>query len=130
MFDKKNTPSKTNTFQSQTNLISAGTIINGNIDTENDLRFDGVLTGNIESKGKFVLGLQGKIIGNIVCKSADIEGYVQGNLSVSEMLSIKSNATIIGEMIVGQLSVEPGSQLEAKCKMMGGSLEKQDAVVK
>lgn len=123
MFEKKTTQKNTNSFQSNTNLISLGTIINGNIDCESDFRLDGVLTGNFDCKGKLVVGVNGKIIGDVTCKSAEIEGYLQGNIIVEEVLNIKKSAVIIGDVSVGQLSIEPGAKFDAKCQMKGAKTD-------
>jgi cytoskeletal protein CcmA (bactofilin family) len=77
------------------------------------------LVGDFFGEGKIVVGPNGSIRGNVVCKSADIEGYYEGKIQVTELLSIKGTATILGEVIVGQLSVEPGAKFSASCVMKG-----------
>jgi cytoskeletal protein CcmA (bactofilin family) len=82
-----------------------------------DFRLDGELTGNFQCEGKIVIGPAGIVIGDIDCKSADIEGRFSGKIQVLELLNVKSTAIIYGEVSVGKLSVEPGADFSASCTM-------------
>ena len=101
----------------KTNRIVDGTTITGDITTLADFRLDGKLKGNFTSEGKIVIGPTGEVIGDIICKSIDIEGVFSGRLQAEDMLNIKSKAHITGEVIVGKLAVEPGARFEASCEM-------------
>ena len=101
----------------KTNRIVEGTTIVGDITTVADFRLDGKLRGNFTSEGKIVIGPTGEVIGDITCKSIDIEGRFSGKLQAEGMLNVKSKAHISGEVIVGKLAVEPGARFEASCEM-------------
>lgn len=101
----------------KTNRIVEGTSINGNIISPADFRLDGHLIGNFQSKGKLVIGPAGNVKGDIICKNADIEGRFEGKIQVLETLNIKSKAIIIGDVVCGKLSVEPGAEFSATCVM-------------
>jgi cytoskeletal protein CcmA (bactofilin family) len=59
----------------------------------------------------------GIITGDIQCKNADIEGKFEGTIRVAEILNVKAQAVIKGEVTVGKLSVEPGADFSASCVM-------------
>ena len=119
MFDKKQ---KLHTdLLGKTNRIVEGTIINGDIISQADFRLDGSLIGNFQSEGKIGIGPAGSVIGDIVCKNADIEGKFEGKIEVVETLNVKAKAIIKGEVIVGKLSVEPGADFSATCIMKTNS---------
>jgi len=99
------------------NLIGAGTKIVGDITSNGDFRIDGNLVGNLITSGKFVLGPNGIIDGNITCNNADISGEIKGTVNVSEILSLKSSARINGDIITGKLSIEPGALFTGTCDM-------------
>lgn len=115
MFDKK-TKSYTDLL-GKTNRIVEGTLIKGDIISLADFRLDGELTGNFQTKGKIVIGPAGSVTGDIICKNADIEGRFNGKIQVSEILNVKHKASINGEVLCGKLSVEPGADFSASCKM-------------
>jgi cytoskeletal protein CcmA (bactofilin family) len=119
MFEKK-TKSYTE-FLGKTNRIVEGTIIKGDIISQADFRLDGELTGNFQTKGKIVIGPAGSVTGDIICKNADIEGKYKGKIQVLEILNVKNKASIHGEVICGKLSVEPGADFSASCRMKTNS---------
>ncbi|RTY95937.1 polymer-forming cytoskeletal protein [Flavobacterium sp. GT3R68] len=115
MFEKS--PKSYTDLLGKTNRIVEGTTIKGDIISPSDFRLDGELVGNFQSKGKIVIGPAGSIKGDIICKNADIEGKFEGKIDVTEILNIKSKASIHGEVICGKLSVEPGADFSATCAM-------------
>jgi cytoskeletal protein CcmA (bactofilin family) len=115
MFDKK--PKSYTDLLGKTNRIVEGTIIKGNILSHADFRMDGNLVGNFQSNGKIVIGPAGSVKGDIICKNADIEGKFDGKIQVSEILNVRSKASIHGEVTCAKLSVEPGADFSASCVM-------------
>jgi cytoskeletal protein CcmA (bactofilin family) len=99
------------------NLIASSTKLNGDVVTESDIRIDGQLNGNLSTSGRLIVGVGGKIIGEVKCKAAEIEGVLEGKIQVTELLTLKSTSTYSGEVITGQLMIEPGSVFSGTCKM-------------
>ena len=116
MFDKKK-KQPYSCFLGKANRIVEATQVKGDIFSSADFRLDGELLGNFTSNGKLVIGPSGKVIGDIVCKNADIEGVFNGKITVHELLNIKASATVEGEVIIGKLAVEPGAHFTATCVM-------------
>ena len=102
---------------SKQNRISKGTSITGEIKSEGDFRIDGTLDGKIESTGKVVIGKNGILKGILICKEADLEGAVDGELVVEGLLNLRGSAIVKGEVTTGRLSVEPGADFNATCVM-------------
>ena len=80
------------------NTIEKNSSFTGNFISESDFRVDGSFEGNIETKGKVVIGKNGNIDGTIVCVSADIEGKFKGTIHVEDLLSIKSSGEVQGDV--------------------------------
>ncbi len=102
------------------NSIAHDTKIIGNIDSEGDIRIDGVLDGILNCKGRVVLGPDARIRGEIRSNTAEISGTVEGEITVTDLLSLKSTAVITGDLIMGRFSVEPGARFSGICKMNAG----------
>jgi cytoskeletal protein CcmA (bactofilin family) len=100
-----------------TNRLVEGTKIVGDLSSHADLRIDGEIIGNVISKGRVVLGSKGRIEGTLTCQNADIEGFVKGKVTVTELLSLKAKANVYGDVAIGKLSVEPGASFTATCIM-------------
>ncbi|HSH66762.1 MAG TPA: polymer-forming cytoskeletal protein [Bacteroidia bacterium] len=105
------------------NLIGAGTIIEGDITTNRDMRIDGTVTGSINVKGKLVVGPSGSIDGEIICQNADIQGTIKGKIVVSELLSLKSTAKLTGDIVTNKVAIEPGALFTGSCSMGNGQLK-------
>ena len=104
---------------SSINLIGAGTVINGEIISNGDVRVDGTVVGSVSSKGKVVIGSTGNVEGEIVCQNADVSGKISGNISVAEILSLKATANLVGDIMASKLSIEPGANFMGSCSMGG-----------
>ena len=99
------------------NHISHYTKINGDIETNGDIRLDGHLTGSIRSKGKVVLGNTGRVEGDVYCQNANISGEIKGRVIVSELLSLQASSKVEGEINTGKLAIEPGALFTGTCSM-------------
>ena len=99
------------------NIISTGTKITGDIETDGDFRIDGNIEGNVNSKGKVVVGNNGFVKGEIFCINAEISGTISGKITVSELLSLKSSSKVSGDIKTGKLSIEPGAIFTGTCTM-------------
>jgi cytoskeletal protein CcmA (bactofilin family) len=115
MFQKENKSNSSN--NTSINLIGNGTSIIGDLNSNGDVRIDGILTGNINISGKLVIGATGKVEGNITCQNADISGEVKGTVTISELLSLKANAKLLGDIVTGKISIEPSAIFTGTCNM-------------
>jgi cytoskeletal protein CcmA (bactofilin family) len=103
------------------NRIVEGTVIQGEINADSNLRIDGTVKGEISTKGRLVVGVNGRIEGNIICQNADIEGEIIGTIKVEDLLSLKSTAKLNGEMTTKKLHIEPGADFTGSCTMSNTS---------
>lgn len=102
------------------NKLVQGTVVKGDIKANGDFRIDGVLAGSITSKGRIVVGATGEIEGEVSCQNADISGKVTAQISVTELLTLKSTANFKGEITTAKLAIEPGARFSGSCNMEGG----------
>lgn len=101
----------------QYSKIELTTHIKGDILSDADFRIDGKLEGSLKTKGKLIVGKEGKITGEVHCSSADIEGNFSGQLNVSESLTLKTTSNVVGEVSTNKLIVETGALFNATCRM-------------
>lgn len=109
---------------SNINLIGNGTSIQGDIVCEGDIRIDGQVTGLVSTKAKIVVGPEGEIIGDLVCQSADILGKVTGIIKVDDLLFLKGNAMIKGDIYTAHFEMEPTVKFNGRCYMEPGDAPK------
>lgn len=125
MFNSKN---KTEMQQDKTNsggatLIGAGTTLKGDIKSNSDLRIDGTVTGNISSSAKIIIGSSGIVEGDITGNHADIVGKVSGNIRAKEMLQLRGECIVTGNLYAGKLQIEPTATFNGQCHMGANVVE-------
>lgn len=122
-----NTKNKTDMQQpasgNGTTLISAGTKVKGDISSSSDLRIDGTILGNIHSTAKIVIGSSGVVEGDISGHQADIVGKVSGNIHVKELLQLRGESVVTGNLFAGKLQVEPSATFNGQCHMGANIVE-------
>lgn len=102
---------------SSINLIGAGTVIEGDIRSNGDIRIDGSVYGHVISKAKVVIGTTGLVEGDVSCQNADVSGTVKGKTSINELLFLKASSKISGDIVTGKLVVEVGATFTGSCNM-------------
>lgn len=100
-----------------TTLISAGTTVKGDISSNADLRIDGTIVGNINCSAKIVIGSNGLVEGDIFGNHADIVGKISGNIRVKELLQLRGECVVNGNIFAGKLQVEPTATFNGQCHM-------------
>ncbi len=97
-------------------LISAGTFINGEIQSPTDIRIDGTFEGKITAKGRVVVGESAVIKGDIICDNVDLWGKVDGGIFAKDTLSLKDGSNLNGKINTRRLTVELGAIFNGTCK--------------
>ena len=102
---------------SRLTVISEGTILEGQLRVDGDLRIEGLIKGTVSSKGKVTMLKSGRVDGDIICQHAEISGLVNGKLKVQEVLMLKANALVEGDIHTGKLVIENGVKFNGNCIM-------------
>lgn len=123
MFKSKSKSSFDESLATDTTIIGAGTTISGNIQSNGDIRIDGVLKGNLSAKAKILIGADGVVEGDIDGKHADILGKVTGKVKVAELLYLHGNGVVDGDLFAGKLQIEPTASFNGQCHMGANVVE-------
>lgn len=100
-----------------TTLIGSGTTLKGDISSNSDLRIDGTVIGNIHSSAKVVIGANGVVEGDISGNQADIIGKVTGNIKAKDLLQLRGDSIVTGNLYAEKLQVEPSATFNGQCHM-------------
>jgi cytoskeletal protein CcmA (bactofilin family) len=103
------------------NALVKGTIIEGTVRCNSDLRVDGTIKGNLSCQSKVIIGPTGAVEGEIRCQNAVVEGRFKGKLFATELLNVRETAEIEGEISTNKLIVQSGAKFNVACKMETGS---------
>ena len=47
-----------------------------------------------------------------------LDGILEGNISVKELLALNSTANVKGDILINRLSIEPGATFSGTCRML------------
>lgn len=103
------------------NALVKGTVVEGAVRCDHDLRVDGMIKGKLTCKAKVIIGPTGSVEGEIHCQNAVIEGRFKGILQVSELLNVRETAEVDGEISTNKLLVQSGARFNVSCKMEVGN---------
>ncbi len=118
--NQQNITNQQTKYQNNMTIISVGTLLEGHIKVETDIQIDGTIKGTVSSKNKVILGVNGKVEGDIICQEADLSGKITGKLHIKDILVLKATASVDGDIVTGKLVMESGVKFNGKCSMNGG----------
>lgn len=101
----------------QVNFISAGTIIEGAVNAEHDVRVSGTIKGDLNVEGKAILTPEGEVEGEIRAANGDVAGRVQGNIHIEGLLVLRRTARIEADIKTARVVVEDGAMFNGVCDM-------------
>lgn len=101
----------------QINMVGEGTVFEGTLKTDTDVRISGRIVGRLDVGGRVVVAAEGSVDGEIQAAHADVAGQVEGQLDVTERLVLRSTARVEGTIKTGRLIVEEGATFNGECQM-------------
>lgn len=98
--------------------LGEGVVFRGELMFERLLRIDGTFEGQLLSQGKVIVGPKGKVKADLNLREAVIEGEVVGNITVTERLELRGEATVHGDIEAKSLCVDEGVTLVGAVKVI------------
>jgi len=111
----------------QINMIGEGTVFEGTLTSESDVRISGRVEGKLDVKGKVIVAQDGHVDGQITAASLDVAGHVHGEINVEERVVLKSSAVIEGNIQTRRIVIEEGAVYNGQCQM-GSRTMTSDAI--
>lgn len=91
-------------------IIGEGATIKGEIKEENEITIQGNVDGDIDCKD-LIIGKTGSVKGKINADTLYVEGCVEGEINVKELLKMMSSSYISGKINYGSLQINEGGKL-------------------
>ena len=90
--------------------IGNGVTITGSIKADNEVTIQGTLDGDVDCH-YLIVSKSGNIKGKIKTEIMTIEGKSDGEITVNNLLQIKSTGSVSGKVFYGKIQVEDGGKL-------------------
>jgi cytoskeletal protein CcmA (bactofilin family) len=120
LFRKERLPSVSGKIE---NVLGANTSFSGTIQSDENIRIDGVYQGHIETAGNVIVGPSAKVLADIVANAVQVWGAVKGNITAQGRLEILPAGRIWGDIRVGSLLIDEGGVFRGQCVMGGEQVE-------
>ena len=99
-------------------LISQHCTIEGNLLTQNSVKVDGRIQGNLQAIGQAIIGEHGLVMGDVHSTDLLVFGRLVGNVRAMAVL-LKPTARFLGNIETETLEVEPGAFYQGSVTMLG-----------
>jgi len=103
--------------ESVTTILADDLEIQGTIKFKSSLMIKGVLEGEIISEGLLIAGATAKVTATITTKNLISHGEIQGDVTASEQVILKSTAIHNGNITTPNVVIESGSVFNGSCIM-------------
>lgn len=101
-------------------LLGAGSVFEGKLHFEGQVRIDGTFTGEITTTDLLVIGEGAKVSANINCGSVEVKGDITGNINATESIALRATARVQADINTPSLVVDKGAVFEGNSRMTSG----------
>lgn len=98
-------------------IIGKDVVVEGDFTAGGSVRLDGVVEGDVKVGGHLLVGISGKIHGNVEAASAAIGGEVTGNVVAPDKTELTSTARLIGDIRTNVIVIDEKAIFQGKCDM-------------
>ena len=102
-------------------LLGAGSVFEGKLHFEGQVRIDGTFTGEITTTDLLVIGEGAKVSATINCGSVEIRGDLTGNVNASDSIVLRATARVQADIYAPSLVMDKGAVFEGNSRMTGGA---------
>lgn len=92
-----------------TSVISAGTLIKGELFAEGTLRIEGQVEGTVRCQDTVIVQESGKVKANIEAKQVIVSGTLHGNIVAQDRIEIKASAHVAGDLMAPRIGLAAGA---------------------
>lgn len=128
MFGSKNNKENimaNNQVSSGDTIVSQGTNIKGDLNFSGTMYLEGSVEGSISSNNDddlLVISETGRVNGSIKTGNLNINGAVEGDVTVTGKMEVSSKARINGNIYYVNIEMETGSQVNGQLIYQGGEV--------
>ncbi|WP_051978575.1 bactofilin family protein [Edaphobacter aggregans] len=93
-------------------IIGKSLLIKGEITGSESVHIEGKIEGSIElPDDRVTVGRNGRVSANIAAQDIVVLGEVLGSCTASDLLNIRSEGSLYGDVVVSRISVEEGAYM-------------------
>lgn len=98
-------------------ILSAGLVIDGNLESQSSVRIDGQVLGRVSTTGMLELGPASVVSSDVRGQRVSVAGSVAGNVQASERVDLMTGARLTGDVRAPRLTIADGASFRGKVDM-------------
>lgn len=98
-------------------IISAGTVITGDISCGGVLKVEGRVDGSVLQARQVMLAKEGAIHGDVTAHEIVVGGVIDGNVTAADRLELQTSAVVNGDIATKSIVVMEGARINGGVKM-------------
>jgi cytoskeletal protein CcmA (bactofilin family) len=102
-------------------LLGAGSVFEGKLHFEGQVRIDGTFTGEITTTDLLIIGEGAKVSATVNCGSVEIKGDINGNVNANDSIILRATARVHADIYAPSLVMDKGAVFEGNSRMTGGA---------
>ena len=91
-------------------MIGEGVTITGTIKADNEVTIQGTIDGDVDCH-TVIVSKTGNIKGRVKTEIMKVEGKVEGEININDLLHIKSKGSVSGKVFYGNIQINEGGKL-------------------
>ncbi|AKP50136.1 bactofilin family protein [Cyclobacterium amurskyense] len=95
-----------------TSVFAPGLTIKGDIEAVSDIRIEGDVFGDVTTPKKIIIGISGKVEGDIKASEICVMGEVLGDIFIEGLARFTSEAKMRGKVYSEKIEIESGADME------------------
>ncbi|MGA9040051.1 MAG: polymer-forming cytoskeletal protein [Terriglobales bacterium] len=121
-------PVKSTSVPTEQATIGRSLVIKGEVTGSESLFIDGRIEGTINfADHRVTIGRNGQVAANINAKEVVIMGKVNGNVTCTDRVDIRSEGSLTGDVITHRISVEDGAILTGSIQVRAAEQKQEKA---
>jgi cytoskeletal protein CcmA (bactofilin family) len=95
-----------------TSVFAPGLSIKGDIEAVSDIRIEGDVYGDVTTPKKIIIGISGKVEGDIKASEICVMGKVLGDLFIEGLARFTAESKMRGKVFSEKIEIESGADME------------------
>jgi cytoskeletal protein CcmA (bactofilin family) len=109
-------------------LLGMNSSFKGKLNGRGTVRVDGMVEGQLDAD-YVILSESAEVKGEIKAKRILIGGKMEGNVRAEELVEIKSNGKVLGDIFTPKLAIIEGAEFSGKVEMIKAEMRKEESKV-
>lgn len=109
--------SRGNGNETTLSIISAGTVITGDISCGGVLKVEGRIDGSVLQARQVMLAKEGAIHGDVTAHEIVVGGVIDGSVTAADRLELQTSAVVNGDIATKSIVVMEGARINGGVKM-------------